>query len=57
LDSAPAAIIPLAISNPLIIFSMFFKSLAEAGPPALLAVPVLLTVDETDDGVGDGDRW
>jgi hypothetical protein len=44
----------LAISNPLIIFSMFFKSLADAGP--LPAVPVLLTVDETDDGVGDGDR-
>jgi hypothetical protein len=57
LDSAPAAIIPLAISNPLIIFSMFFRSLAEVGPPPALLAALLLTVDETDDGVGDGDRW
>lgn len=56
-DSAAAVTILLAISKPLTIFSIFFKSLAEAVP--VLAV-LLLTVLEaalplpTDDG--DGDR-
>lgn len=57
-DSAAAVTILLAISKPLTIFSMFFKSLAEAGP--LLPPVLLLTVLDaaltlpTDDG--DGDR-
>lgn len=56
-DSAAAVTILLAISKPLTIFSIFFKSLADAGP--LLLPVLLLTVLEAalalpiDDGEGD----
>ena len=57
-DSAAAVTIVFVISNPLTIFSMFFRSLAEAAPllPPVLLLTVLDAALPTDER-GDGDRW